>query len=89
MTRNKVERRTHEALREMYSEAEPSLDFDDVLENPDEYGSRWYENYVLPSVRQREIVDKYCEGLTKRERTAVIITAIMDFGPRSTALDED
>lgn len=79
----------YDALREMYGEAEPPLNFDDVLENPDAYSDEWYKNHVLPSDRQREIVEKHCDkhDLTDRERTAVHMTAILDLGP--TAVDTD
>lgn len=76
----------YDALREMYNEAEPPLNFDDVLENPDEYDDDWYTNHYLDSERQREIVDEYCDkhNLSSRERTEVTMTAILNYGPSSS-----
>lgn len=73
-----------DALREMYSEAEPPLDFDHALENPDEYGENWYVEHYLDSDRQSEIVEKHCErhDLSGDEHTAVTMTAILNYGPR-------
>jgi len=76
----------YDALREMYSEAEPPLDFDDVLENPEEYPDDWYSRHELDGERQKEIVEKHCEkhDLSSRERTTVTFAAITDLGPTST-----
>lgn len=72
-----------DALREMYSEAEPPLDFDYALENPEEMNEDWYSQHHLDSDRQREIVNKHIDkrNLTDREENAVIFTAILDLGP--------
>ena len=80
----------YDALREMYSEAEPPLDFDEVLENPEEQDDDWYINHYLPSERQREIVDKHCDkhNLSKGERTTVTMTAILNYGPTSARNDD-
>lgn len=80
----------YDALREMYSEAEPPLDFDEVLENPEEQDDDWYTNHYLPSERQREIVDKHCDkhNLSKGERTTVTMTAILNYGPTSARNDD-
>lgn len=73
----------YDALREMYSEAEPPMDFDHALENPDEYGENWYQEHELDRERQREIIDKHIEShdLTDREETQVFMTASLDLGP--------
>jgi hypothetical protein len=70
-------------LREMYQEAEPPLDFDDVLENPDEYSDDWYRNHTLSSEKQREILNKHFDKheLTGSEITSLTFTCITDVGP--------
>lgn len=76
----------YDALREMYSKAEPPLDFNEALENPEDFEDGWYEEHYLESERQEEIVDKHCEkhDLSQSERTTVIMTAILNYGPRGT-----
>lgn len=70
-------------MREVYSEAEPGLDWDDLLENPDEYPDDWYEQHTLPAEREREIFDKHCDefDVGEQERTALTMTCILDLGP--------
>lgn len=74
-----------DALREMYQEAEPPLDFDHAIENPDKYEDNWYSNHELCPERQKEIVEKHCEGknLTSSEHTTVVMTAILNYGPKN------
>lgn len=78
------------ALREMYSEAEPPLDFDAVVENPDEFDEDWYSNYELSSERQREIFEKHAEksDLSETERRTVKIIALLYYAPASGRGDE-
>ncbi|AGC34521.1 hypothetical protein HVTV-2_gp154 [Haloarcula virus HVTV-2] len=78
-----------DALREMYEEAEPPPDFDDALENPDDYDAEWYLDHELPHERQEEIVDEHLEkhNLSKHQETQVTMTAILHYGP-STPDDE-
>lgn len=82
---NKVKEIAFNALREMYQEAEPPLDFDDALENPDKYGDEWYSEHYLDGDRQSEILSKHCEGenLTGSEHTSITMTAILHYGPSS------
>lgn len=74
-----------DALRDMYAEAEPPLDFDHALENPDEMEREWYKNHFLPQDRQTEIVREYCEehDLSQRECNSLHWTTIVDLGPSS------
>ncbi len=83
---NKTKEIAFNALRQMYQEAEPPLDFDDVLENPNEYGDDWYNNHYLDGDRQSEIVSEHCDGenLTGSQHTAILMTAILNYGPKST-----
>jgi len=81
----------YDALRELYDEAEPGLNFDDVLENPDEYSEHWYENHHLNKDRQREIVEQHCDkhNLNQSETNSVFWTAVLDLGPQYTPLEDD
>lgn len=74
-----------DALREIYEEAEPPLDFDDALENPEDYEEDWFLNHELHSDRQEEILNKHLEkhNLSDREEMSVTMTVILDYGPFS------
>jgi hypothetical protein len=80
-----LEEVAHDALREMYSRAEPPLDFDHAAENPEEYEDEWYQNHYLPHDEQVEIVDAHCDmhNLNSRERLQVTMTALLNLGPTS------
>jgi len=75
----------HDALKEIYEEAEPGLDFDDVLDNPEGYEEDWYLNHRLHADRQEEILEKHLEkhDLTEREERQARMTVILDYGPFS------
>lgn len=79
-----------DAPREIYEEAEPGLDFDDALENPEDYDAEWYLDHELPSERQREIVDKHLEkhNLSSHQETQVTMTAILHYGPSTPEGDD-
>jgi hypothetical protein len=72
-----------DVLNEMYSEAEPGLDFDNVRENPDDYPEDWFQQHTLSKERQREIVNKHCDrhNLSEDECTSVTWAAILNYGP--------
>lgn len=74
-----------DALREIYKEAEPPLDFDDVLENPEKFDEDWFLNHELYSEKQEEILEKHLEkhNLSDREEMSVRMTVILDYGPFS------
>lgn len=78
-------------LTQMYEEAEPGLDFEDVQENPDDYGERWFAEHYLDAERQRDIVDEHIEDvtLTPQEETAVVFTTILNYGPSSVRSEDD
>ena len=80
-----LEEIAYDVLREIYEEAEPPLDFDDVVENPEDYGEDWYLNHRLHADRQEEILEEHLEkyDLTKREERGVRMTVILDYGPFS------
>ena len=81
----------YEVLTKLYAEASPPLDFQDVIENPDNYGNNWYKNHSLRSDKQQEIVDyvleKYDNELTQRQKQTVHMEA-MTRGPYSVTDDE-
>lgn len=74
-----------EALTRMYEEAEPPLDFQDVLEDPQSVDEDWYTQHYLSSERQQEIVSAveqlYC--LTRSEKSHLVIETILNYGPTS------
>jgi hypothetical protein len=81
--RNNLEELRNEILTEMYSEAEPPLDFRKVLANPDEHPEDWYKRHYLRPKRQREIFEKHVadESLTENEHAQLSLTCITDLGP--------
>jgi hypothetical protein len=58
---DKIEELKHEMLRRMYNEAEPSLDWDDLVENPDDYEDWNPDNHELPKEKQDEITEEVLE----------------------------
>ncbi len=75
----------NDILREMYASAEPPLDFDEVLANPDDQPDDWYQRHYLDSDEQQEIFEKHVEEyereLTQSEHAALSTTCIMMLGP--------
>jgi len=75
----------NDILREVYAEAEPGLDFDEVLDNPDEQPDDWYQRHYLSDERQREIFTKHVEDfereLTSSEHADLSLTCITSLGP--------
>jgi len=78
-------------LREVYEAAEPGLDFDDLLENPDEYPGEWYDNHYLSPDREQEIFDKHTEDvdLNSREHADLVLTCTVSLGPSNSVEDTD
>mgnify|MGYP006928065590 FL=1 len=72
-----------EALTRMYEEAEPPLDFQEVLEDPQSMDENWYEQHYLSSERQQEIVSDISEehNLNSLEETNLSMEAILSYGP--------
>lgn len=81
----------NEVLRQMYSEAEPGIDFDHALENPDEYEDGWYDEHYLDSERQKKIVEHAKEkyDLSDRESLNLTMSTILNLGPRGHKRDEE
>ena len=56
-----------EIYRQMYKEAEPSLDFDKAIEEGITAKDNWFMNYYLSQKRQKEIYDEVCEKYKVKE----------------------
>lgn len=80
----------NDILQEMYEEAEPPLDFSDVLENPDEYPDDWYSQHYLSKEDEQRIFDKHTEGvdLTSSEHLSLTMTCITSLGPTNVPPEE-
>lgn len=80
-----------DVLRQMYAEAEPPLDWSEVVNNPDEYQYDFYEQHHLPSERQAEILDEAFEKYspTSREKTELRMSCIVDLGPTGVPLADE
>lgn len=90
MTDNaELKRIRNRALRQMYNEAEPGLDFDDLLENPEKYPDNWHQRHHLPSERVKEIFENHVDGhdLTTEEHAQLTLTVITDLSPTSQPVD--
>jgi hypothetical protein len=81
----------NQILREVYSEAEPGLDFDDLLANPDDYPDNWFEQHTLSAEREREIFEKHTADadLTESERTYLLTECILNLGPSNPSKDDE
>jgi hypothetical protein len=67
-----VEELVNDIYRELYREAEPSADFDEIKDGKlQEEGG--YKEHFLEFSRQREIVDRHCEeaNLTKTQERQI------------------
>jgi len=69
--------------RQMYKEAEPSLDFDKAIEDGITAEPNWFSNYYLPVKRQQEILDSICEkyNCNKYEKRKVETTIWLGAAP--------
>lgn len=76
----------NEILREMYREAEPSFNFDRVLENPDKVDDDFYTNHYLPEEKSREILNKHFDknDLSRSEKRTLRIETILNLGPTNS-----
>jgi len=74
-------------LQKLYDEAEPGVDFQYVVENPEEFGEEWYLNHYLEQSRQEEIVNNMIEdfseryNLTTSQKTKLRTTVTLGYGP--------
>jgi hypothetical protein len=74
-------------LQEVYEQAEPGMDFEEALENPDDQPDDWYQRHYLSEKQQQEIFEKHVENfhreLTSSEHTGLALTCIRSLGPTS------
>lgn len=79
-----------EILTEMYEEAEPSRDFMELRENPEEAEDEWYMNHYLSGERCREIFEKHTEDvdLTSAEHASLSLECLTSLAPTSTPPEE-
>lgn len=77
-------------MREVYNEAEPGLDWDELVENPDDVEDNWWEDQYLDDEREREILNKHFDkhDLTDDEESALTWTCILEYGPSNTPPEE-
>jgi len=71
-------------LREMYAEAEPSLDFDRVLDSPGGVlDEDFYKNHYLSAEEQHQIFQKYADrhDLTHKEKASLSMGILIDYAP--------
>ena len=47
--------------RQVYKEAEPSADFDELLKTEEVSKENWFMKYYLPQERQEEKFNEFCE----------------------------
>lgn len=75
----------HDALEKMYNEAEPSGDFLEWLNNPQDAPEKFYHRHYLPEDRVKEIFEEVCEenNLRKMEKKRIRPYVILNFSPSS------
>lgn len=80
-----IEQLHNEILADMYNEADPGLDWYDLLEHPEQYPDDYYLHHALSSERQKEIFDEHTErvSLTRSEHASLSISVFMDKAPAS------
>ncbi|AGM11532.1 hypothetical protein M199_gp134 [Halogranum tailed virus 1] len=85
-----VEQIAIDILNEMYEQAEPGLDFDDLRENPDEYPDDWYSRHYLSDEESERILEKHMEqyDLTESERSSLRWECILNKGPSNVPPEE-
>ncbi|WP_372611687.1 hypothetical protein [Halomonas sp.] len=85
MTNDELRELRDDIVREMYAEAVPPMDYDDLRENPDDYPEEWYKNHYLSTERFREIYDKHIDeaGISRRENTSLSIAVLATLAPTS------
>jgi len=59
-----------EIYRQMYKEAEPSADFDELMKSGETKKRQWFMKYYLDKERQEEIFESICKKhrITEKER---------------------
>lgn len=76
--------------RQMYKEAEPSADFDKLIDEGVVGKHNWFMDYYLDTDRQEEIIDEHCKKrkLSKREREKIKFNILLGCSPNGYKEDE-
>jgi hypothetical protein len=71
--------------RELYKSAQPSADFDELLESGEAKKPEFYRNYYLPNDKFKQIVEKILKRhkLSPRERRKVEFEVYLGASPTS------
>ena len=71
--------------RQMYKEANPSADFDELMKSGKTLEENWFMNYHLSGDRQAEIIKEWCDKhkCNKREREKISTTIYLGSAPTS------
>jgi len=71
--------------RQMYKEAEPPADIDELIKSGEAYKERWFDKYYLSLDRQIEIRDEFYKkySLNRREREKVDFEIFLGCSPNS------
>lgn len=69
-------------LIECYAKAEPPLDFEKVLDNPEDY-PKFYKEHYLDADEHKAIIEKHLEkhDLTDKEENAIAVETFLNYGP--------
>jgi hypothetical protein len=67
--------------RQLYLEATPSADFDDLIESGED---GFFSKYYLAQERQDEIVREHCKGMRAWERRMIEVSVTLGCSPRGT-----
>ena len=69
----------------MYLKAEPSADWDELVESGEAMQENFFRNYYLPREQYEEIYDSICKEhkITKRERSKIGWTVHLGASPSS------
>ena len=70
--------------RQMYREAMPSADLDELISQGVTVKPNWFLDYYLPMERQEEIIEYYCKlnKLPKFQRKKIYGTVMLGVSPR-------
>ncbi|MFC1723339.1 hypothetical protein ACFL0V_04320 [Nanoarchaeota archaeon] len=75
--------------RELYQKAEPSADFDVLVETGVTAKPDWFDNYYLSREEQQEILDRHCDKYDLTDREYFRIEMNIFFGGSPTMHKED
>ncbi len=74
-----------EIYREMYRQATPSADFDQLIKEGITKQPNWFMKYYLPSDKQQEIIDQICKEhrCDKHEKRRIETEVFLGCSPTS------